>query len=225
MPRNAEIGFYKAINFKMAKVSLSKASLQKERDNLKLYERILPSLDLKRMQLTGELARARRQLWQDREESQRVARLIAEQLPMLANREIDLSGLVKVAAIHVDEENVVGVKLPRLKEVEVAVQNYSLLAKPHWVDVYIEQFKEMLHLLAQVKISQKRVDVLVGAVRRITQRVNLFDKILIPDTKKNIKRVQIFLADMERAATVRSKIAKAMRARQTKALRDQEALS
>jgi V/A-type H+-transporting ATPase subunit D len=55
--------------------------------------------------------------------------------------------------------------------------------------------------------------------------VNLFDKILIPDTKKNIKRVQIFLADMERAATVRSKIAKAMRARETKALREQEAAS
>ncbi len=148
--------------------------------------------------------------------------LIAEQLPMLANREIDLSGLVKVSSIHVDEENVVGVKLPLLKEVEVTVQDYSMLAKPHWVDVYVEQLKQMLHLRATVKVSEARIKQLSHAVRRITQRVNLFDKILIPEAKKNIKRVQIFLADMERAATVRSKIAKAMRARQAKALREQE---
>jgi V/A-type H+-transporting ATPase subunit D len=205
----------------MAKISLSKASLQKERDNLRLYERILPSLDLKRMQLNGELARAREQLSQDQQEVRRVVSLIAEQLPMLANREIDLSGLVKVSSIHVDEENVVGVKLPLLKEVEVTVQDYSMLAKPHWVDVYVEQLKQMLHLRATVKVSEARIKQLSHAVRRITQRVNLFDKILIPEAKKNIKRVQIFLADMERAATVRSKIAKAMRARQAKALREQ----
>jgi V/A-type H+-transporting ATPase subunit D len=209
----------------MGKVALSKASLQKERDNLKLYERILPSLDLKRMQLTGELARARQQLVQDQEEVQRVGDLIAEHLPMLANREIDLSGLVKVSSVHVEEENVVGVKLPLLKEVEVTVEYYSMLAKPHWVDAYVEQLKQMLHVLAKVKVSEARIVKLGHAVRRITQRVNLFDKILIPETKKNIKRVQIFLADMERAATVRSKIAKAMRARQAMALRDQEAVS
>ena len=206
----------------MAKIALSKASLQKERDNLRLYKRILPSLDLKRMQLSGELARAREQLSQDQEEVRRVARRVAEQLPMLANREIDLSGLVKVSSIHVDEENVVGVKLPFLKEVEVTVQDYSMLAKPHWVDVYVEQLKQMLHIRATVKVSEARIKQLGHAVRRITQRVNLFDKILIPEAKNNIKRVQIFLADMERAATVRSKIAKAMRARQAKALREQE---
>jgi V/A-type H+-transporting ATPase subunit D len=206
----------------MAKVSLSKSSLQKERDNLRLYERILPSLDLKRMQLTGELARAKEQVLQDQEEVRRVGGLISEQLPMLANREIDLSGLVKVTSVRVEEENVVGVKLPLLKEVEVTVQEYSLLAKPHWVDAYVEQLKKTLHLLAKVKISEKRVDVLNHAVRRITQRVNLFEKILIPETKKNIKRVQIFLADLERASIVRSKISKAMRVREAKALRDQE---
>jgi V/A-type H+-transporting ATPase subunit D len=206
----------------MAKVALSKASLQKQRENLRLYERILPSLDLKRMQLTGELARAKEQVLQDQEEVKRVGGLISEQLPMLANREIDVSGLVKVSSVRVEEENVVGVKLPLLQDVDVTVQEYSMLAKPHWVDAYVAQLKKMLHLLAKVKVSEKRVEVLNYSVRRITQRVNLFEKILIPETKKNIKRIQIFLADLERASIVRSKIAKAMRIRETKALRDQE---
>ena len=51
----------------MAKLRLSKASLAKERQNLKLYERLLPSLDLKRRQLTVEGEKARAALKETRE--------------------------------------------------------------------------------------------------------------------------------------------------------------
>ena len=46
----------------MAKLNLSKSGLQKQREDLNLYQRVLPSLDLKRMQLMGELKRAQQQL-------------------------------------------------------------------------------------------------------------------------------------------------------------------
>jgi V/A-type H+-transporting ATPase subunit D len=49
------------------------------------------------------------------------------------------------------------------------------------------------------------------AVRKITQRVNLFEKVLIPTTEKNILRIRIYLGDAERAAVVRSKIVKTKR--------------
>ncbi len=49
-------------------------------------------------------------------------------------------------------------------------------------------------------------------MRTVTQRVNLFDKVLIPQTRENIKRIRIALSDAERAAVVRSKIAKKKRA-------------
>ena len=53
-----------------------------------------------------------------------------------------------------------------------------------------------------------------GAVRRVSQRVNLFEKVLIPNARRDIARIQIFLSDVERAAVVTSKIAKAKRARE-----------
>ncbi|MEM6429093.1 MAG: V-type ATP synthase subunit D, partial [Deinococcota bacterium] len=46
------------------------------------------------------------------------------------------------------------------------------------------------------------------AVKRTTQRVNLFDKVLIPNAQETIRRIQIFLADADRAAVVRAKLAK-----------------
>jgi V/A-type H+-transporting ATPase subunit D len=205
----------------MGTVALNKASLQKEREHLRLYERILPSLDLKRMQLTGALSRAKEQVVQDQDAVRQLEADVAERIPMLANREIDLSGLAKSSSIDVEQENLVGVTLPRLKSVDVTIEAYSKLATPAWVDTYVTLLERMLHLLAQVKVSEKRVEILEYAVRRITQRVNLFEKILIPDAQKNIKRIRIFLSDMERAAIVRSKRAKAMRAKQTRVLREE----
>ena len=105
----------------MSKLNLSKSGLQKQREDLSLYQRVLPSLDLKRMQLMGELKRAQQQLTEAEAEVERLNQRVAEQLPMLANREIDVSGLVQVDAIEIIEENLVGVKLPALHEVNCKV--------------------------------------------------------------------------------------------------------
>ena len=203
----------------MAKLNLSKGGLQKQREDLKLYQRVLPSLDLKRMQLMGELKRARMQLQEAQEEVKRLNQRIAEQLPMLANRAIDVSGLVKIGSIEIVEENLVGVKLPALKEVKCEVVDYSMLAKPHWVDTMVEQLKEMVEQKTRVRVAAERVHQLEQAVRKVTQRVNLFDKILIPTAKANIKKIQIYLADAERAIVVNSKITKNIRRKQRAALR------
>lgn len=206
----------------MPKVALSKSALQKERVNLKLYERVLPSLDLKRLQLMGELARARNRMAADRAEEERTASLVADRLPMMADTEVDLDGLVKVTAIHVSEENTVGVKLPRLEKVDMAVTPYSLMSTPPWVDMVVTELEKMLHLKATAKISERRVEILEHAVRRVTQRINLFEKILIPRAKENIRRIKLFLADVERASIVRSKLAKAKRLKEKSMLRASE---
>ena len=41
-----------------------------------------------------------------------------------------------------------------------------------------------------------------------TQRVNLFEKVKIPECRENIRRIGIYLGDMDTSAVVRSKIAK-----------------
>jgi V/A-type H+-transporting ATPase subunit D len=197
----------------MAKLVLSKSGLQKQREDMRLYERVLPSLDLKRMQISGELKRARQQLAEAETEVEQLNNRVAEQLPMLANREIYVSGLVRVESFRIEEENLVGVKLPRLVEITCRVAQYSMLAKPHWVDMLVEQLKQMVEQKTRVQVAAERVRLLEQAERKVTQRVNLFDKILIPTAKKNIQKIQIYLADAERAAVVRSKITKRMRQR------------
>lgn len=195
----------------MAKTSLNKSTLQKRREQLKLYRRVLPSLDLKRQQLTAELRRARDSEAELSRGFNEVLEGIGQRLPMLADTQMDLASLVTVDRIEVHEENLLGVRVPALTAVDCRVRDYSRLAKPHWVDAVVEALERTVRLQAELEVAGERVRRLEVAVRRITQRVNLFEKILIPEAQKDIQRIRIFLGDQERDSVVRSKIAKRKR--------------
>jgi V/A-type H+-transporting ATPase subunit D len=196
----------------MARLALNKASLSQQMRQLKAFERYLPSLDLKRRQLMAERERERAAMERTRQASEELRKSVATQIPMLANCEIDLSALVKVKEVRMGERNVVGLRLPRLEGVEVQARQYGYLTKPHWVDRLVDKLTRMLELQVQLVVHERRETLLDEAVRKVTQRVNLFEKILIPRAKANIRQIRVYLGDAERAAVVRSKIAKRKRA-------------
>lgn len=196
----------------MARLALNKASLSKQSRQLKTFDRFLPSLDLKRKQLMAEQAREVAAMERTRQDMEALRDRVAAQIPMLANREIELSELVKVKSASLGEHNVVGTRLPILESVEVQVRDYGYLAKPHWVDRLVVELTRMLEFQVQLAVQQRRAALLDEAARKVTQRVNLFEKVLIPRARENIRKIKIYLADAERAAVVRSKIAKRNRA-------------
>jgi V/A-type H+-transporting ATPase subunit D len=196
----------------MARLALNKASLSQQMRQLRTFERYLPSLDLKRRQLMAERRREQAAMDRTLQQTQELRTAVAAQLPMLANREIELSSLVRVSAVSLGEENVVGTRLPRLEDVDVQVHEYGYMARPHWVDRLVEVLTRMLELRLQLAVQQRRATLLDAALRKVTQRVNLFEKVLIPRARDNIRRIRIYLGDAERAAVVRSKIAKRKRA-------------
>ncbi|MFC6669182.1 V-type ATP synthase subunit D [Marinobacterium aestuariivivens] len=196
----------------MARLALNKSALSREREQLRNFERFLPSLDLKRRQLIAEREQARAQLARTGQALQTLQRETAETLPMLASGQLELDGLVRVDAVDLGRENRLGTLLPTLRQVRVKTRAYSLLARPHWVDRLAERLAERLELQIRLQVEARRVELLERAVQLITQRVNLFDKVLIPRARNNIRRLQVHLADAERAAVIRAKLAKKSRA-------------
>lgn len=196
----------------MARLALNKASLTKQTQQLKLYEEVLPSLDLKRRQIMAEQSKARKALAEIRQQLDGVEESIARDLLMLSNEHIDLTDIVKCSIVDLGEENVMGTRLPKINKIEVAVYPYAFLGKPHWVDRLVELMQKVLEIRVQIQVAEQRVGLLDQAAKTITQRVNLFDKVLIPQTQANIKKIQIFMSDAERASVVNSKISKRKKA-------------
>ena len=192
----------------MAKLALNKSSLARESTQLAEYKRFLPSLELKRLQIMAERAKAKGTLARlERDYEQRFRDLAAE-LPMIANTHVPLEGLVRLNAAVRGEQNLSGTILPVLEDIDVETESYSLLARPHWVDPYVVGMRDLLHLNLEREVARERIAKLAEAEAVISRRVNLFEKVLIPRAAQNIKKIRMALADAERDAVVRAKISK-----------------
>ncbi|MGD7033897.1 V-type ATP synthase subunit D [Methylotuvimicrobium buryatense] len=198
----------------MARLSLNKASLHKESAKLKRYRQYLPSLDLKRRQLMAERAKGLAQLKTTELQIEQCRQKVSETLPMVSYRDINLNDLVKVSAVEIGEENIVGITVPILRKVDLVTMTYSPYLKPHWVDALVVQLKLMLELKLRQQVDRRRLTILEAAVKKVTQKVNLFDKVLIPKTERNIRKIRIYLSDAERADVVRAKMTKQLRIKQ-----------
>lgn len=196
----------------MGRVPLSKSQLSKEKENLAAYGRYLPALDLKRQQLMTARARAREAVAAIEAEAARTVGDVGAALPMLADRRIGLDGLCRLGAVRIGTENVAGARLPKVEAVEVIRAEYGPMARPHWVDAVADRLAAAIRLRVEARTAVERLAALDKAVARITQRVNLFDKVLIPEARENIRRINVYLGDAERSAVVGAKLAKKKRA-------------
>ena len=192
----------------MARIPLSKSQLTREKDNMASYRRYLPALDLKRQQLMAERNRERARLAELEARLAAMAGEVGAELPMLADRRVGLDGLVRLGAVKLGSQNVAGVRLPTVEEVELLRAPYGWMVRPHWVDTAADRLAEAIRLRVEARVLERRVKLLDAALVTTTQRTNLFDKVLIPQAAENIRRIMVYLGDAERAAVVGAKIAK-----------------
>ena len=192
----------------MTKLALNKSSLSAEKKKHKSYGKYLPSLELKQKQLLAERKKHEILLVEHKKNITEIEQDVHQRLPMLAVQNIDLAKLVKINDLIIEQENLLGTILPVLKHVEYTRTTYSFLSRPHWVDEVATALESVVKLKLEERILEERLLRLSHALQIITQRVNLFSKVLLPQTKNNIKKIGLCLADQDRAAVVRSKLAK-----------------
>lgn len=197
----------------MAKLALNKSTLNHENQRLKSFRQFVPALDLKRKQILAARMKSRRVLEQLQQDEDLINASVAEQIPMLAQTRLDLNSLIRIQRVEHQLDNLVGIELPRVARVELDRAQYSRLAMPQWVDRAVDLMGQMLELKVLQQVERVRLERLEAALQKTTQRLNLFDKVLIPRTESNIRRIRIALSDAERAGVVRAKIAKGKRAR------------
>lgn len=191
------------------KIKKTRPELLRQRRQLAMFQRFLPTLVLKKQQIQSEILKVRvERLKLDKLMAEKIshsddwAALFSESLPGPVTR------LVRVKSIQRGIRNVAGIKLPVVSGVEYEVSDFSRLSTPPWVDAGLEFLKELMELRERVKILHEQEVLLQKELRKVTQRVNLFEKVMIPQAKENTRLIRIALAEEQTAAVGRSKIAK-----------------
>ena len=194
-------------------IKLTKNELKKQKDNLKQFQRYLPTLQLKKQQLQSVIMGIRQEL--ERKEAERIQMIgdLDEWVAVFAENEIfdedkRLDQLVQPDKVIVKEENIAGVKIPAFEELTFKDINYDVDDYPLWVDTAVFKLREIARLDALVSTLKKQTELLEAELRTTSQRVNLFEKVKIPEAKENIRVIQVYLGDQQTAAVVRGKISK-----------------
>lgn len=196
----------------MAKIKLTKNELKKQKDALKMYKRYLPTLLLKKQQLQMEIRGVEQRRKELAEAREALDREFGSWLGVFGEAEAaygpDGKPLMAVTAVRTSPGNIAGVEIPVFEGADFAFAEYDLFAVPLWVDAALDRLKKALLLDLEGKVLQVQIERLSAELRTTTQRVNLFEKVKIPETQDNIKRIRIYLGDQQTAQVVRGKIAK-----------------
>lgn len=191
----------------MAKLKLTKTELKAQRDALARFLRYLPTLELKKEQLIQEIRRVERAYDAVAAQQARLEQQLAGWVKLLAE-DVALHEKVRLVRVHTREGNIAGVAIPIFERAEFAVAEYDLFATPLWVDRAVEMIQAIGTLRAQQLILAEQKRRLGHELRVTIQRINLFEKVKIPECRENIRRIQIYLGDQQANAVARGKIAK-----------------
>ncbi|MBI5150243.1 MAG: V-type ATP synthase subunit D [Candidatus Omnitrophica bacterium] len=192
----------------MAKVKLTKGELKRQRDSLKQYRHYLPTLLLKKQQLQMKILEARR-LFAERERvlNEKI-RQIDPWAGLLADSSIDIRAWAKPQNVFVKTVNIAGANVPVFDDIHFPQAEYDLYLTPLWIDRGIEELRLMVTLLAELMVIKEGIAVLEQELRITTQRVNLFEKVKIPECQEHIRQICIYLGDQQANAVGVSKVAK-----------------
>jgi V/A-type H+-transporting ATPase subunit D len=190
------------------KIKLTKGELKKQRDALRQYERYLPTLQLKKQQLQLEILHQLSLLTEKKHLEDRKREAIKVWAGLLSEEIGGLKGWITPVNVIGSEKNVAGVNLPVFERADFPEADYDLFLTPLWVDFAIDALRQLVSFRKEIQTIEKGIGILRQELRVTTQRVNLFEKVKIPDAEEAIRLIKIYIGDQMANAVGRSKIAK-----------------
>ena len=194
-------------------IKLTKNEQKVQKDKLKQYQRYLPTLQLKKQQLQSVITQVTVELKHKEEERLRMIGDLDDWVAVFAEDQLfeeekRLDHLVLPDKVLCTEDNIAGVRVPAFRELTFQDIDYQVEDYPLWVDTAVVKLREIARLDALVSTLRKQRDLLDQELRSTSQRVNLFEKVKIPEAKENIRIIGVYLGDQQTAAVVRGKISK-----------------
>ena len=192
----------------MAKIKLTKNELKVQKDALKMYQRYLPTLTLKKQQLQSEIRTIEAKAKAVREEKENLEKGFRDWIAVFSEKDVFPDGIITVSNIRKGKGNIAGVAIPTYEGADFSRGDYDLYETPLWVDIAANHMERAMSLDLEAEVLDEQVRLLNAELLATSQRVNLFEKVKIPETQQNIKKISIYMADQQVSAVVRSKISK-----------------
>ncbi len=193
----------------MSEIKYTKTELRAQQIRLTQLEKYLPTLQLKKAMLQLEINQVLGELEKLEIEKKTFENKMYGYQQLLTDTDAEsLFQSLEVVSVNKRFENIAGVEIPIFEGIVFTEPTYFLFDTPYWLESGIRGGQNLIETREKILILHERKRLLEKELREVSIRVNLFEKIMIPRTKDNIKKVKIFLGDMQLAAVAQTKVAK-----------------
>ena len=192
------------------KIKFTRTELKQQRDALARFIRYLPTLKLKQQQVQSSIVQTLQLFRKKQQEVNATDKTISEYERLFNDvAGVNFTQLAEPVSVDTSTHSIAGVYVPKFEKITFPEADFSLFATATWVDRALADLKKLNHQTAELDILQECLDLLQAELKKVMQRVNLFEKVMIPNTLENIRRIRIALGDQMTAGVARAKIAKA----------------
>ena len=192
----------------MAEIKFTKKSLREQEQKLDQLESYLPTLQLKKKLLQFEITQSHMRIEELFKMYQHERNEIEEFCSLFSQTESIVQDYSQIEHVAKSYENIAGVEIPKFEDIKFKDDTYTLFDTPLWTDISLKKMKKAINTKQNMNVEEEKKRALLHELRDVSIRVNLFEKILIPRTLSNIKKIKIFLGDQELAAVAQAKVAK-----------------
>lgn len=190
------------------KVKLNKNSLREQNQSLRLFQEFLPTLELRKQQLQVELRKAQHRIVACRTKLEMLLQQARPIAAMLQSTLDEVKPLVSMQRVVTKRGNIAGVRVQLFDKVEFSHVPYGLMGTAPFVDTAVSFWQHALSAKAEIDVLQEQARALEDQLVKTSQRINLYEKVLIPECLEAIRRIKVYLGDQQTAAVCRAKIAK-----------------
>ncbi|MEM9326368.1 MAG: V-type ATP synthase subunit D [Bacteroidota bacterium] len=186
------------------KFQYNKITIQSFRRQLAIRQRALPILQNKETALRKEVKTLTYELLQLEAERES----LQQRLDLFEDYWTEFPKILGLRDLGIQQKSVVGVKIPEINEIQFYVEDVPWWRERPWVPSGMDVLKKAIELDLQVTVMKEQIELLHQARKKTTQKVNLYEKVQIPQYEDAIIKIKRFLEDRENISKAAQKIMK-----------------
>lgn len=192
----------------ITKILMNKNTLAALKLELREFETALPVFEMKEQQLKDVIQSVEESIARLKISITSTIKETSKWVAVLVDQDINLTKLIQVKKVVTEPREIAGVETNDFANIEfepVAIDKFST---PLWLDAALEILQDQKTRNIMLDIEKKKYDILISELQEARRMKNALKEVFIPEAKENIRKIEIYLGDLERLAIGCAKLVK-----------------
>jgi V/A-type H+-transporting ATPase subunit D len=190
------------------RILMNKNTLATLKEELKEYNTAVPVFEMKEQKLKEVVRTVENSIVRLEDSIEEINEETKKWVAVMAEETVDLSKLVKVDHVVSDKREIAGVAIEEFEDIVFKNVEVDLFNTPLWLDAAIEVLQDQKTNRTLVEVEKQNLQMLREELLEARRMKNALLEVFIPETAESIRKIEIYLGDVERLAIGCAKLVK-----------------